>query len=217
MAAYEKFSTAFPQAFERGIEARQRLVELSAAEGDTRSQRKWQRALVEAEGKGGAARSARSRYLAARAALALADDERQAFERIAIKPPLDASLRSKRTQMEKAIAAYGQAVDYNVAEVTTAATYSLGELYFLLSRALLDSPRPRGLSAEEQTQYGVLLEEQAFPFEEKAIEIHETNIRRVAAGVYDGWVQRSLDTLARLAPARYAKTEREDELVQALR
>jgi cellulose synthase operon protein C len=215
--AYEAFITAFPQSFARGIEARQRLIELSAAQNDSRSQRKWQQSLVEAEARAGAARTERSRYVAARAALALADDERVAFEKIAIKPPLDASLRNKKAQMEKTLSAYGRAADYNVAEVTTAATHHLGEVYFHLSRALLDSPRPRGLSAEELTQYGVLLEEQAFPFEEKAIEIHETNIKRATTGVYDQWVQRSLDALARISPARYAKTERGDELVQVLR
>lgn len=165
----------------------------------------------------GSARSERSRYLAARAALALADAERESFQKLTLKPPLDASLRAKKSQMEKALAAYGRAADYAVAEVTTAATFHLGELYFELSRALIDSPRPRGLSSEEKTQYLVLLEEQAFPFEEKAIEIHETNIKRAAGGVYDSWVQRSLDALARLAPGRYAKTERGDDLVQALR
>jgi cellulose synthase operon protein C len=217
VAAYEKFLTQFPQTFDRGIEARQRLIELNAAAGDLRAARRWQQALVEADANGGAARSERSRYLAARAALALADGEREAFQKLALKPPLDASLRAKKAQMEKALAAYGRAADYGVAEVLTAATCRLGELYFELSRALLDSPRPRGLSAEELAQYNVLLEEQAFPFEEKAIEIHETNIRRAASGVYDAWVQRSLDALAQLAPARYAKLERGDDLVQALR
>ncbi len=217
IAAYETFLATFPKAFARGIEARQRLIDFSSAQNDGRSQRKWQQALVEAEAAAGASRTERSRYLAARAALALADDERRAFEKLAIKPPLDASLRNKKAQMEKTIAAYGRAADYNVAEVTTAATHHLGEVYYQLSRALLESPRPRGLSAEELTQYGVLLEEQAFPFEEKAIEIHETNIKRASTGVYDGWVQRSLDALARMVPARYAKTERGDDLVKALR
>ncbi len=216
VSAYEKFLAQFPQAFDRGIEARQRLIELNTAAGELRAARRWQQALVEADA-GGSVRSERSRYLAARAALSLADGEREAFQRLALKPPLDASLRAKKAQMEQALAAYGRAADYGVAEVLTAATCHLGELYFELSRALLDSPRPRGLSAEELAQYNVLLEEQAFPFEEKAIEIHESNIRRAASGVYDAWVLRSLDALAQLAPARYAKLEKGDDLVQALR
>ena len=38
----------------------------------------------------------------------------------------------------------------------------------------------------------MLLEEQAFPFEEKATELHEVNARRAADGIYDKWVQEQL-------------------------
>ena len=62
----------------------------------------------------------------------------------------------------------------------------------------------------ELEQYNVLLEEQAFPFEEKAIELHETNARRTAVGLYDTWVKSSLIELAKLKPVRYGKAERGD-------
>ena len=85
----------------------------------------------------------------------------------------------------------------------------MGELYRQLGADLMASERPKNLNAEELEQYDVLLEEQAFPFEEKAIELHETNAQRTGDGVYDEWVQRSFDVLAKLKPARYAKTEDE--------
>lgn len=69
---------------------------------------------------------------------------------------------------------------------------------------------------EAKEQYDVLLEEQAFPFEEKAIELHETNAQRTGDGVYDQWVQRSFDVLAKLKPARYAKTEISEDYVPTL-
>ena len=59
----------------------------------------------------------------------------------------------------------------------------------------------------------MLLEEQAFPFEEKAIELHILNAQRAAAGVYDEWVRRSFARLAELSPARYARTERREAYV----
>jgi Flp pilus assembly protein TadD len=52
-----------------------------------------------------------------------------------------------------------------------------------------------------------LLEEQAFPFEEKAIGIHEKNASRAAGGVYDDWVRKSYAALAELKPGRYARIE----------
>jgi hypothetical protein len=56
-------------------------------------------------------------------------------------------------------------------------------------------------------QYEILLEEQAYPFEEKAIEIHEVNAQRAWQGVYDQWVQSSLKSLQTLLPGRYLKPE----------
>ena len=119
--------------------------------------------------------------------------------------------------MEVALAAYGKAADYGVAEVTTAATYEIAELYHDLSRSLLDSERPAELSAEELSQYDILLEEQAFPLEEQAIDLHEVNAVRTADGVYDEWVVRSIDQLAELVPVRYAKREMGEQFVSAIR
>jgi len=62
----------------------------------------------------------------------------------------------------------------------------------------------------------MLLGEQAFPFEEKAVEVHEANARRASEGVYDHWVQESFARLAVLVPGRYAKSERSESFVSAL-
>ena len=119
--------------------------------------------------------------------------------------------------MERVLSAYGRALDYQVAEVTTAATFGMAEAYRQLGRDLLSSERPKDLDADAREQYDVLLEEQAFPFEEKAIDLYEANARRSGDGVYDNWVQRSFETLAKLKPARYGKSERSEDYVPALR
>ena len=62
-----------------------------------------------------------------------------------------------------------------------------------------------------------MLEEQAFPFEEEAIELHEVNAARTVDGLYDEWVQKSLAQLAILVPVRYAKAEQGEAVVDALR
>jgi hypothetical protein len=46
--------------------------------------------------------------------------------------------------------------------------------------------------------------------------LHETNAQRTGDGVYDQWVQRSFDVLAKLKPARYAKTEISEDYVPKL-
>ncbi len=130
--------------------------------------------------------------------------------------PLKDSLKIKKSRMELALQAYSKAADYGVADVTTAATFEIAELYYRLSRDLMHSERPDSLSAEELEQYDILLEEQAFPFEEKAIEIFVANAGRAADGVYDEAVRKSFDRLAELMPARYGKSERSENVVAQL-
>ena len=100
--------------------------------------------------------------------------------------------------------------------LTTAATFRLGEVYEQFSADLLDSDRPGELDADALEQYELLLEEQAFPFEEKAIDLYKANANRAPEGVYDAWVRKSFERLAGLMPARYAKKERSEDVFTAL-
>jgi hypothetical protein len=118
--------------------------------------------------------------------------------------------------MQRLLDAYGRAAAYGITSVTTAATYRIAELYAGLGTALMESDRPTELVDDELEQYELLLEEQAFPFEEKAVEVHEANARRTAEGVYDEWVQASFERLAELVPARYAKSERSEAFVSVM-
>jgi len=171
---------------------------------------------VAADRAAGTARTDRSRYLAAHAKLDLAAPLRDAFSGLRLTAPLKQSLATKKQRMELALAAYNEAAAYAVAGVTTAATFETAELYAQLGRDLLASDKPRNLSTDEIEEYDLLLEEQAFPFEEKAIELHALNAARAADGVYDEWVRRSFARLATLSPARYARTERSEPYVAAL-
>jgi tetratricopeptide (TPR) repeat protein len=140
-------------------------------------------------------------------ALELARPLDSAARAIRLAIPLDKSLRAKRNAMEAALGAYGKVEEYGVAQVSTAATYAMADLYRHLGKSLLDSERPRKLSAEELEQYNILLEEQAFPFEEKAIGIHARNTRRAAEGIWDSWIEKSYADLAVMQPGRYARLE----------
>src|SRR5690606_26959829 len=116
--------------------------------------------------------------------------------------------------METALRAYETAAAYEVAAVTTAATFYSGQLYAEFAQALMESERPPNLDQEALEEYELLLEDQAYPFEERAIEFHEINVARAAQGHFDDWVQRSYAALAQLMPARYRKEERHEDLVE---
>ena len=94
-----------------------------------------------------------------------------------------------------------------MAEVTAAATFYIAEIYYGFSAALLESERPEGLSAADNLDYDLALEEEAYPFEERAIDVHSANYELLMSGIYNEWVVKSLDKLAVVMPARYAKSE----------
>jgi TolA-binding protein len=206
----------YPSPLVESIEARFRLLELAEEAGDAALVTRRLEELVRADATAGAERSDRSRYLAARASLELVEPLRQRFQAAGITQPLEDSLKRKKALMEEVVKAYGAVADYGVAEATTAATFRLGEVYQSFGRDLMESERPADLDALALEQYELLLEEQAFPFEEQAIELYQANTVRAAEGVYDEWVKRSFDALSTLMPARYAKLERSEDVVTAL-
>jgi tetratricopeptide (TPR) repeat protein len=192
------------------IEARARLAALAKQDGNGKRELALMKDIYEADLHGGAARTDRTRYLGANAALALAEPVAEAYRKVPLVEPLQKQLKLKKARMTEALNAYALASEPGVADVSTAATFQIASIYRDFGKAMLASQRPKKLSAVELEQYNVLLEEQAFPFEEKASDLHEINARRAAAGIYDQWVQRSFDALREMLPVRYGKRERGD-------
>ncbi len=215
--AYERYAKQYPEPLEASVEARYRLAKIAKEEGNAARSLALMREVQKADQTAGRARTDRTRYLGAMATLALAQPLADDYRKVALVEPLKRNLKLKKDRMEAALKAYAAAADYGVAEVATAATFHTAELYRDFGRSMLDSQRPKGLKRDELEQYNVLLEEQAFPFEEKAIELHETNARRTTAGIYDPWVRASYGALAKLRPVRYGKVERAEGVIDAIR
>ncbi len=92
----------------------------------------------------------------------------------------------------------------------------MAEIYYDFSQALIESERPSGLEPSELLDYELVLEEEAFPFEERAIEVHEKNLELMTAGVYNRFTEKSLEKLAVLMPGRYAKFEESSGLIASI-
>lgn len=210
--ALEAFVRRFPQASPVSIEYRQRLADIARDEGASARRMAVLTDLVAVEKGMGEARSDRSRYLAAKASFELALPLRDAVAKVPLRLPLKKSLETKRAALTAAIKALEAADTYAVAEVSTAAAYEMAELYRRLGSDLIHSERPKALAGEELEQYGLLLEEQAYPFEEKAIELHAANAARAASGIYDESVRASFAALATLSPGRFGKSEESEPL-----
>ena len=208
--AWERYLQAHPQPLEPAVDARWHLVALTQQDGQLPRSAAWVRAVQQADADAGAARTPRTRSLGGQATLLLVEPVLEAYRKVPLIEPLQKQLKLKKTKMDEALKAYAAAADVGVAEVTTAATFHTAALYQDFGKALIGSQRPKKLSKMELEQYNVLLEEQAFPFEEKAIELHEANARRTAVGLYNTWVKSSLVELAKMKPVRYGKAERGD-------
>lgn len=205
--AYEFYVGAFPDPLEPATEARRRLADLYRAKPDPYRYLFWLRELVAADENAGRSRTERTRFLGAQAALDVGRISAQDAARIRLSLPVERSLPMRKDAVESAIKALEKAAAYGYAEVTTAATYELGAVYQSFAKALMDSERPPKLSAEELEQYNLLLEEQALPFEDKAIESHEKNLKRVGQGLWDPAIAGSVTALGVLSPAKYGKRE----------
>ena len=214
---YERYVTQFPQPLENAVEARYRLARFAHDGGNATREATLMREIYQADLGAGAARTDRTRYLGATAALAMAEPVAESYRSVQLVEPLQRQLKLKKAKMEEALKAYSVAAEYGVADVTTAATYRIALVYRDFGKALMASERPKKLSKAELEQYNVLLEEQAFPFEEKSTELHELNAKRAASGVYDKWVKSSFDALRELRPVRYGKTEVSEGVVDAIR
>ncbi len=208
--AYERYLKLYPEPLEPAIETRHRLARLARADGNAVRAFTLTKDIFLADQAGGAARTDRTRYLGASAALTLAEPALASYKQVPLIEPLAKQLKLKKAKLEDVLKAYAVAADYGVADVTTAATFHIAALYQDFGQAMLGSQRPKKLGKAELEQYNVMLEEQADPFAQKATELHEVNARRAASGLYDEWVQKSFKALAELRPLRYGKVERAD-------
>lgn len=213
---YEQYVEDYPRPIDLAMETRQRLADIFKEQRDEQRYYQQLAAMVTVDDEAGIDRTDRSRYLAAGASLVLAE---QLYEQFAVQrlvQPFEASLARKQAGMDAALISFEKLVDYEVAGVTAAATYYIAETYRNFSASLLDSERPDGLSAAEQADYDLVIEEEAWPFEERAIEVHEANFELLAAGIYNPWIQKSLDELAVMMPGRYAKNESSEGFISSI-
>jgi TolA-binding protein len=214
---YKYYVYQFPQPLNLSLEAKQKLVMLYEKSGESSKGDWWRREIIKTDALAGKQRTERSRFLAATASMHLAQSTYSAYRKVKLKAPLKKNLKLKKKRMQTAIKTYKQAAEYGVAEITTEAIHQMGEIYQLFGAALMASERPKGLNTEELEQYEILLEEQAYPFEEKAIMLFESNTGRASQGIYDMWVKKSFAQLAKLIPGRYAKQEKWEVWADALR
>jgi TolA-binding protein len=214
--AYKYYVGNFPQPLDRAQDGRRRIADIAKDGGDHSAYLLWLGELVAADTAVGRDSTDKSKRMAAQASLEIGLAGAESARQLRLTLPIAKSLPARKAATEAAIAALIRAAGYGYIDPSTAATYELGVVYRDLSRALMDSERPN-LKGDELEQYNLLLEEQANPFDEKAIQTHEANLERLKQGLWNDYIRKSAAALAELSPAKYGKRELREDSYDTLR
>lgn len=207
LSLYKRYVKLFPKPLDQSMDIYFRMAEVYKKLGKESIYKDILKKIIKMDASAGSARNERTRYLAAQASLEFTEEAYQRVVAVKLSKPFKKNLKKKKLYMQQAIKAYTKLVDFQVGDVTAAATYYIAEIYYEFSRALAKSERPTNLNAEELEQYELALEEQIYPFEEKAIATHKKNLELIQLGVFSSWIDKSIGKLAVLVPAAYARKE----------
>ena len=213
LVVYRRYVDYFPQPLDLNLETRTKIAEILKEKDDQKGCLNELRKIVALDAAAGRARTDRTRYFGGKAALVLTEPKFTSFAEVRLVKPFKVNLRKKRELMKTASQEFSKLLDYEVGEVTAGATFYLAEIYAHFSKALLESERPEGLRPLEMEQYELAIEEQAYPFQDKAIEMHQKNLELMTVGIYNEWIDKSLEKLAVFVPARYDKPEEESAVI----
>ncbi|MDF1781209.1 MAG: tetratricopeptide repeat protein [Alcanivoracaceae bacterium] len=213
---YKKYVQTYPQPYDFRAEAQYRLTGFYQETGNMENREYWLNQLIKTYNDAGNDGNDRVAWLAAWAAFSLAEPTYDEFASIKLTQPLKKSLTAKTTAMKDALGKYEKVAAIGVSEYATASNYKIGQMYRVLAKDMMESERPKGLNDLETEQYDLLLEEQALPYEDQAIDILIANTDLVKEDIYDKWVKQSFAELAQLLPGRYAKTEQVEDYVDII-
>jgi TolA-binding protein len=145
---------------------------------------------------------------AARSQLRIAERTFEEYGAFHIGPPVDETVIRKRELLQGVIREFVAAGSYKTSDVITASNFFIGRALELFKDDILTSPVPPGLTQPEKEEYDLLLQEMAFPFEEKALNAYRVNIKRsVTLEILDPWIEKTYERMAELAPWAYQRDE----------
>lgn len=216
LSVYQRYVDLFPKPLEFALETRYKMAGLYKSWGNKDKYHRELKRVISIDANAGSERTDRTRFLAAKSSLVLAEPLYEKFAAIKLTRPFNKQLKKKNRAMKSAVNEFNRLLEFEVGDVTAAATYYLAETYYNFSRSLAESERPDNLNALEMEEYELALEDQIFPFEEKAISVHRKNLELISIGVYSSWIDKSLEKLGKLLPARYAKYEESMGFIQTI-
>jgi tetratricopeptide (TPR) repeat protein len=147
------------------------------------------------------------KYFAAQARYLQGERILSAFAKVKIEgdvKQLKARLKQKSDLLKRAADTFLSTAEIGVAEWTTAALYQIGYTYESFAKALLNSPPPNSLSAQDKELYKQAIEEFVIPIEERGLEAYESGWKKaIELGIFNSWTAKMRDALGRLNSELY--------------
>jgi TolA-binding protein len=149
----------------------------------------------------------RGKYYAAKARYMQGETILKRFQEVKIEgdvKQLKDRLKKKSELLKKAAETFLSTAEIGAAEWTTAALYQIGVTYESFAKALLASPPPDNLSAEEKDLYKQSIDEFVVPIEERGLEAYESGWRKaIELGIFNSWTAKMREALGRLNAELY--------------
>ncbi len=147
------------------------------------------------------------KYFAAKAHYMQGESALAEFDKIKIEgevEQLKTRLKKKSDLLKRAADTFLETAEMGVAEWTTASLYQIGVTYESFSKALLDSPPPPSLNAEQKDLYAQQIDEFVVPIEEKSLEAYESGWQKaIELGIFNQWTAKMREALGRLNTELY--------------
>lgn len=147
------------------------------------------------------------KYFAAKARYMQGEAVLVKFEQVTIEgdvKQLKQRLKTKSNLLKQAAETFLDTSKMGVAEWTTASLYQIGFTYEAFSQALLNSPPPENLSADEKDLYSQAIDEFVIPIEESSLEAYESGwLKAVELGIFNSWTAKMREALGRLNSELY--------------
>ncbi len=193
---YYKYTQAFPENVQEVIECLYKCGEMAYKSGDlSQAEKDFQQTLdtFHYESSKG---NFIDNYFAAQAQFMLGEIYYRDFANIELLPPFKENLKRKRDLLAKVLNMYKKALEFQVADWSTAASYKIGMAFEELVRAFMESPIPSGLSPEQIDAYTRNLAESTKPYKQSALKTYQKVVEQAEMNqIENTWVAQSRERI----------------------
>lgn len=153
---------------------------------------------------------AKTRYFAAESRFLQAERIYTEFTKVNLTFPMSALQRSlvKKGELEQAAEAiYTEVIQMESPRWVAASAYRVGQMYKNFSDELYNLPMPEGLTPDQEDEYRMALDDNAFPLQEKALSAYRAALRlALQYQAYNEWSALSAEAISKLEREAYPIT-----------